>query len=65
MSNVRVTDFRADLPAAEGGAGEKKFYRAAIESYESYLEIFSHAGDTGKVRKRIEKLKAKMEKRRR
>jgi len=48
-----------------GEAQEKrKFYRAAMESYESYLEIFPHAGDAGKVRKRIEKLKAAMEKRR-
>ncbi|MBZ5527043.1 MAG: hypothetical protein LAN71_03950 [Acidobacteriia bacterium] len=49
-----------------GEAQEKrKFYRAAIESYESYLEIFPHAGDAGKVRKRIEKLKGELEKRRR
>jgi len=49
-----------------GEAQEKrKLYRAAMESYESYLEIFPHAGDAGKVRKRIEKLKAGIEKRKR
>ena len=48
-----------------GGAQEKKgLRRQAIQSYTRYLEVFPHAEDAQKVRRRIEKLKAAMEKRR-
>lgn len=43
---------------------KRKQYRQAIESYESYLEVYPHAEDAKKVRKRIQKLKAALEKQR-
>lgn len=44
---------------------KKKLYRAAVESYESYLEVYPSAADAEKVKKKIAKLKVKMEKRNR
>jgi tetratricopeptide (TPR) repeat protein len=49
-----------------GEAQEKKGLRKqAIASYSRYLDLYPHAEDGGKVRKKIEKLRGQVEKRKR
>ena len=41
---------------------KKKLHKQAIASYSRYLELVPHADDAEKVRKKIEKLRAEVEK---
>ena len=46
-----------------GDAQEKKgLKKQALKSYQRYLDLYPHAEDGGKVRKRIEKLRNEVEK---